>query len=350
MTGRGEDINAILRLPAGVLRLRPAAAHRLSTASPPRSAVWSRNTGEFFNADQRPPGRAVGADHGRQQPVPDHRAAQPGARGRVQGAAGLRAPESPRAAGADRLRPSAPTRWCARWSRSPPELTRTFGYTEQLAPQFRALFDRLGPTVTASERGLPALDRILSQIPPLLAAFEPFLRNADPMVRYIARVQARDHRLLRQRHRRRAGVRQPVAAERAGRPFTTCGPPRRSARTARVPPPAAGQRSRQRLPDPRRLQPARHRAGGAQPQPVLQRQPGAPDERHRLEPARAQSDDPEPARVAQLIQRYVFRSPGREVASAAVQGPGNDPRLLDFVPAAARRPAAGTVLRLSAPL
>jgi phospholipid/cholesterol/gamma-HCH transport system substrate-binding protein len=65
------------------------------------------------------------------------------------------------------------------------ELTHTFGTTAQLAPQFHALFNRLGPTVTASERGLPALDQILARIPPLLAAFEPFMRNANPMVRYI---------------------------------------------------------------------------------------------------------------------------------------------------------------------
>lgn len=66
------------------------------------------------------------------------------------------------------------------------ELTQTFGTTSTLAPQFRGLFERLGPTVRASQRGLPALDDLLTQIPPLLSAFEPFLRNADPMVRYIA--------------------------------------------------------------------------------------------------------------------------------------------------------------------
>lgn len=65
------------------------------------------------------------------------------------------------------------------------ELDETFKLTDRLAPQFRQLFDRLGPTVTASERGLPAFDRILDEIPPLLTAFEPFLRNGDPMVRYI---------------------------------------------------------------------------------------------------------------------------------------------------------------------
>ncbi|HZO77696.1 MAG TPA: MlaD family protein [Solirubrobacteraceae bacterium] len=66
-----------------------------------------------------------------------------------------------------------------------PQLERTFALTEQLSPYLRTLFDRLGPVVTASQRGLPALDRILTEIRPLLGAFGPFLRNADPMVRYI---------------------------------------------------------------------------------------------------------------------------------------------------------------------
>lgn len=65
------------------------------------------------------------------------------------------------------------------------QLTTTFQLTQQLAPQFRALFDRLGTAITASRRGLPAFDSILHRIPPLLQAFRPFLDNADPMVRYI---------------------------------------------------------------------------------------------------------------------------------------------------------------------
>ena len=67
------------------------------------------------------------------------------------------------------------------------ELTQTFDATAELAPQFRTLFERLGPTVTASQRGLPALDQILGHIPPLLDAFEPFLQNANPIVRYIGK-------------------------------------------------------------------------------------------------------------------------------------------------------------------
>jgi phospholipid/cholesterol/gamma-HCH transport system substrate-binding protein len=65
------------------------------------------------------------------------------------------------------------------------ELTRTFATTAQLAPQLRSLFQRLGPLVTVSQRGLPALDTVLAQVPPLVGAFEPFLRNANPIVHYI---------------------------------------------------------------------------------------------------------------------------------------------------------------------
>lgn len=65
------------------------------------------------------------------------------------------------------------------------QLTTTFRLTQRLAPQFRLLFDRLGTAITASKRGLPAFNSILNRIPKLLQAFQPFLRNADPMVRYI---------------------------------------------------------------------------------------------------------------------------------------------------------------------
>ena len=64
------------------------------------------------------------------------------------------------------------------------QLTQTFAYTAQLAPQFRGLFARLGPAVAASKRGLPAFDQILGKLPPLLNAFGPFLRNANPVFRY----------------------------------------------------------------------------------------------------------------------------------------------------------------------
>jgi phospholipid/cholesterol/gamma-HCH transport system substrate-binding protein len=65
------------------------------------------------------------------------------------------------------------------------QLTATFAQTNKLAPQLHGLFNQLGPAVTASEKGLPAASQIVNSIPPLLGAFQPFLRNADPIVDYI---------------------------------------------------------------------------------------------------------------------------------------------------------------------
>jgi phospholipid/cholesterol/gamma-HCH transport system substrate-binding protein len=66
------------------------------------------------------------------------------------------------------------------------QMTPTFAALQRLAPQFNAFFKRLGPVVTASKRGLPAFSSILTDLPPLLDDFQPFLRNANPMVSYIA--------------------------------------------------------------------------------------------------------------------------------------------------------------------
>jgi phospholipid/cholesterol/gamma-HCH transport system substrate-binding protein len=65
------------------------------------------------------------------------------------------------------------------------QLTGTFAATDRLAPQLHLLFDQLGPAVTASEKGLPAAEKIIDSIPPLLGPFQPFLRNANPIVQYI---------------------------------------------------------------------------------------------------------------------------------------------------------------------
>jgi phospholipid/cholesterol/gamma-HCH transport system substrate-binding protein len=55
----------------------------------------------------------------------------------------------------------------------------------QVSPEFRGLFTKLDDVVTASQKGLPAFDAILGRLPTLLDAFQPFLRNANPMVQYI---------------------------------------------------------------------------------------------------------------------------------------------------------------------
>lgn len=67
------------------------------------------------------------------------------------------------------------------------EFAPTFAALDQISPEFKGLFERLGPTVTASQRGLPAFDRILSQLPPLLDDFQPFLRNANPILDFVGK-------------------------------------------------------------------------------------------------------------------------------------------------------------------
>ena len=57
----------------------------------------------------------------------------------------------------------------------------------RLAPQFDGFFERLNKVVAASKPGLPVFDRILTQIPPLLDAFQPVLRNVNPFVDYIGK-------------------------------------------------------------------------------------------------------------------------------------------------------------------
>jgi virulence factor Mce-like protein len=65
------------------------------------------------------------------------------------------------------------------------DLTPAFAALHAVSPEFRGLFTKVGDVVDASEKGLPAFDDILQRLPTLLDAFQPFLRNANPMVEYI---------------------------------------------------------------------------------------------------------------------------------------------------------------------
>lgn len=65
------------------------------------------------------------------------------------------------------------------------ELDPTFAALRDLAPELEAFFGKLSPVVTASERGVPALEKLLADLPPLLDAFGPWLRNVNPMVGYL---------------------------------------------------------------------------------------------------------------------------------------------------------------------
>lgn len=61
----------------------------------------------------------------------------------------------------------------------------TFAALDRLSPEFKGFFARLGPVVDASEKGLPAFQRVLKQLPPLFEDFQPFLRNFNPMIDYV---------------------------------------------------------------------------------------------------------------------------------------------------------------------
>jgi virulence factor Mce-like protein len=61
-----------------------------------------------------------------------------------------------------------------------------FAALNDVAPQFQGFFGQLHDVVDASQKGLPAFNRILGNLPPLFDAFQPFLRNANPIVDHIA--------------------------------------------------------------------------------------------------------------------------------------------------------------------
>ncbi|MFL5844496.1 MAG: MlaD family protein [Solirubrobacteraceae bacterium] len=65
------------------------------------------------------------------------------------------------------------------------EMVPTFAALDRLSPEFKGFFARLGVVVDASEKGLPAFKRVLTQLPPLFDHFQPFLRNFNPMLSYV---------------------------------------------------------------------------------------------------------------------------------------------------------------------
>jgi ABC-type transporter Mla subunit MlaD len=69
------------------------------------------------------------------------------------------------------------------WARA---ASRTLISAKRLAPDFNRFMHALGPTVTASRRGLPAGARFLDSLRPLLAQLDPFLRNFNPFFRHLS--------------------------------------------------------------------------------------------------------------------------------------------------------------------
>jgi phospholipid/cholesterol/gamma-HCH transport system substrate-binding protein len=65
------------------------------------------------------------------------------------------------------------------------EMAATFDAFRRLAPEYRGFFQRLGPVVDATKRGVPAFERTMRELPPLLEQFQPWLRNVNPMVQHL---------------------------------------------------------------------------------------------------------------------------------------------------------------------
>ncbi len=62
------------------------------------------------------------------------------------------------------------------------ELSPTLQDLSDLAPELESLFRGLGPLITASAPGFPALERVLEELPPLLGQLDPALRQVNPVL------------------------------------------------------------------------------------------------------------------------------------------------------------------------
>jgi phospholipid/cholesterol/gamma-HCH transport system substrate-binding protein len=66
------------------------------------------------------------------------------------------------------------------------DLGPTLHAVKQLSPNLRRLFTSLGPLITASKTGLPAVSHVLNGATPLLAAFGPFLEQLNPVIDWLS--------------------------------------------------------------------------------------------------------------------------------------------------------------------
>ncbi|HEV3129745.1 MAG TPA: MlaD family protein [Solirubrobacteraceae bacterium] len=65
------------------------------------------------------------------------------------------------------------------------QLSPTLISLSKLAPNLRGLFRDLGPLITASKAGLPALERFTDELHPLLAELTPLLHQVNPIVSFL---------------------------------------------------------------------------------------------------------------------------------------------------------------------
>ncbi|MBJ7329976.1 MAG: MCE family protein [Solirubrobacteraceae bacterium] len=62
----------------------------------------------------------------------------------------------------------------------------TFELVAEIAPDANALFTNLGPLFDLSEEGLPATQKLLGELPSFLVAFDPALKQINPLLQFVA--------------------------------------------------------------------------------------------------------------------------------------------------------------------
>jgi len=65
------------------------------------------------------------------------------------------------------------------------DLSPTLASVRRLSPNLKSLFEDLDVLITVSKTGLPALERTLNGLAPVLDALDPFLSNLNPVLRYL---------------------------------------------------------------------------------------------------------------------------------------------------------------------
>jgi hypothetical protein len=65
------------------------------------------------------------------------------------------------------------------------EISPTLTDLSALAPDLKRLFRDLDPLITASRRGLPAVQQFLEDLRPALGEFDPVLRNLNPIANWL---------------------------------------------------------------------------------------------------------------------------------------------------------------------
>ena len=65
------------------------------------------------------------------------------------------------------------------------DLSPTLASVRRLSPSLESLFEDLDVLIAVSKTGLPALERTLNGLAPVLEALDPFLSNLNPVLRYL---------------------------------------------------------------------------------------------------------------------------------------------------------------------